>query len=71
MDRKENLATLVMEYFEGQSLSNMIKNNVIHDEKTILNIMKQLMDTLVYLHEQNIIHRDISLENILYNQKTE
>jgi len=28
------------------------------------------MEVLSYIHEKNIIHRDISLENILYNQKT-
>lgn len=33
----------------------------------IRNIVKELISSIIHLHEQNIIHRDIKLENVLLN----
>ena len=29
--------------------------------------MSQLLETVAYLHKENIVHRDISIKNVLYN----
>lgn len=33
-------------------------------------IMKQLFETLAYIHGKNICHRDIKPDNILYDRET-
>jgi len=35
-----------------------------------MDIMQQLMEAVKILHQNNIVHRDINLQNILYSEKT-
>jgi tetratricopeptide (TPR) repeat protein/tRNA A-37 threonylcarbamoyl transferase component Bud32 len=56
---------IVMELLEGQTLSELIREN---DRLTIaatLEIMTQVVDALVKIHNKNIIHRDLKPENIM------
>ncbi len=56
----------MMEYFEGRNLKELLgKVNV----DQIIKIYKQIKSILIYLQKQKITHRDLSLKNILVNDK--
>lgn len=60
-----------MEFVKGESLHANLKaapNRQFSEEKTV-RIMKQLLSVLAYLHQRNVTHRDIKLENIIIDQK--
>ncbi|MFV2057097.1 MAG: serine/threonine protein kinase [Thiohalomonadales bacterium] len=58
-----------MEYFEGLSLSQVIKDNKTLSLAEIIAIVTQCASGLAYAHAQNIIHRDIKPSNIMLNSQ--
>ena len=62
---------LVLEYFNGQNLSEYIEENGALGEQKSKIILKQLLTTIENLHELGIAHRDIKPENILINEDLE
>ncbi len=59
---------LVMEYAKGERLIDYVVSNSPLKEKECMRIMKELLETIIYLHSLHIIHRDIKLENILIDK---
>jgi len=58
----------VLEYVEGGSLFNHMMQRHKYSEKDAANILKQVLDALVYLHKKRIVHRDVKPDNILVKQ---
>lgn len=59
-----NTVYYVMEYLEGCDLRVYQKRNGLLSWDFLAPIMRQLLDTLAILHKENLIHRDISPDNI-------
>ena len=60
---------LVTEYINGQNLMDHCWNRPL-DEKKVEDYTLQILDTLDYLHQRNIIHRDISPDNFMIRSDT-
>ena len=62
----KNSYILITEYCEGGELFDQVKNQL--SETQIAVIFRQLLSGLAYLHSNNIVHRDLKLENILIHE---
>ncbi|MBE6713672.1 MAG: PDZ domain-containing protein [Ruminococcaceae bacterium] len=59
-----NTAYIVMEYLEGMDLKEYIKQNGVMSADHAIDLLLPLMYTLSKIHSQDLIHRDISPDNI-------
>jgi len=63
--RENNTAYIVMEYIDGINLKDYLKQNGTMSFDAAAKILRPVMESLGRLHEENIIHRDISPDNIM------
>jgi len=61
-----NLYFLVMEYVEGKSVGELLKEQGTLKEDMAIDIILQTAQALDYMQNQCIIHRDIKPDNLLY-----
>ena len=57
---------IITEYLSGKDFIN--NNNIDFNEKRICKIFCQVLSAVEYLHKNYIIHRDLKLENILFDE---
>ena len=63
----EDAYYIINEYCSGGELFDKVKTDL--SETQISVIFKQILSGLSYLHSNNIVHRDLKLENILISDK--
>ncbi|MCI4383064.1 hypothetical protein PGIGA_G00022040 [Pangasianodon gigas] len=56
---------LVVDLCEGGELKKLLQKNKQFSEEETRHIISSLAEATVYLHKQDIVHRDLKLENIL------
>ena len=65
---------IVQEFINGKTYSKILSERLSRkkhpfDELEIRTWLSELLSVLDYIHEQHIIHRDISLENIMFDKQ--
>uniref|UniRef100_A0A1Y1KZX8 Serine/threonine-protein kinase PLK4 n=1 Tax=Photinus pyralis TaxID=7054 RepID=A0A1Y1KZX8_PHOPY len=64
-----NFVYLILELCHNGELQQYLKkNNEVLSEPEASHIMKQIIEGIQYLHSHNILHRDISLSNLLFTK---
>ncbi|KAL6450389.1 BCK1 Serine/threonine-protein kinase BCK1/SLK1/SSP31 [Candida maltosa Xu316] len=64
-DQQNNIYSLFLEYVAGGSIASCLKSYGKFEEPLIRFITKQVLLGLEYLHQNNIIHRDLKADNLL------
>ena len=60
-----NTAYIVMEYLEGVTLKQYLRENKRIDAEDLVELLVPLIESLDEIHSQGLIHRDISPDNIM------
>jgi len=63
--KHKNIMYIFLEYCSGGSIRSMLTKFGSFEENLIRSYSKQILDGLLYLHSNNIIHRDIKGANLL------
>jgi len=66
--KEQDIDYIVMEYVEGKTLKDIIKEEAPLEEKKAINIALQICDALFHAHKNHIIHRDIKPHNIIITE---
>lgn len=66
---ENDTAYIVMEFIEGESLFNILKNQGILKENRVKKYFIQIAEALTIIHQNNFLHRDIKPENIIINSQ--
>lgn len=64
----DNLVYVIMEYLQGQTLRDYLKENRYPPLAAVNDIMQQICGAVAVAHKRKIVHRDLKPENILLHK---
>ncbi|KAF9969302.1 hypothetical protein BGZ73_008393 [Actinomortierella ambigua] len=70
-DYHEDKLVLIMDYADGGSLQSAIKRRQVSDWPTRTRIAHEIAQGLAYIHQENILHRDLKSGNVLLTRHKE
>lgn len=56
---------LVQEFVEGQSLTRQIAKGKPWPEERVIILLRDILEILTFVHQQNVIHRDVKPSNLI------
>jgi serine/threonine-protein kinase len=56
---------LVQDYVEGQTYCDLLKAGKPFDEAQVIQLLRQILPVLDYIHSLGVVHRDISPDNLI------
>jgi len=56
---------LVQEYIEGHLLTTELKPEAPLDEQKVIELLKDVLGILAFVHDQGVIHRDVKPDNLI------
>ena len=62
---ENDTAYIIMEYLHGETLAERIRRTGAMKAEQLLELLKPVMEALEDVHQANIVHRDISPDNIM------
>ncbi len=63
--KQDNYLYLVQQFVDGDNLLKLLQKQGIWQEKQVKQLLLELLPVLKFIHEQEIIHRDIKPDNIM------
>ncbi len=66
---EHDLAYIAMDYIQGDSLDQHIRNGELLPLEDVFTIGIQVADALDYAYEQGVVHRDVKPGNIIYDRE--
>jgi len=65
VQRSKRYIFLTLEYCAGGDLTQLLRRQGPLDEATCCRLIRDVAQALLYLHERNLVHRDIKPQNLL------
>lgn len=64
-----NLVYIALEYVEGGLMFDLCKQGGAMGEDVGRFFLRQLVSSMKYMHQRGVVHRDMKIENILYDEQ--